>query len=82
MIFGFNIVIAVGLLVGGGALVYANQRLDNRKVVTIKPSGKTDSGPVSADQLNNIPEGDLSTKNFLITGRDNNACFHIGKNSR
>ena len=74
VIFGFNIVIAVGLLVGGGALVYANQRLDNRKVVTIKPSGKTDSGPVSADQLNNIPEGDLSTKNFLITGRDNNAC--------
>ena len=74
LIFGFNIVIAVGLLVGGGALVYANQRLDNRKVVTIKPSGKPDSGPVSADQLDNIPEGDLSTKNFLITGRDNNAC--------
>ena len=74
LIFGFNILVAVGLLVGGGALVYANQRLDNRKVVTIKPSGKTDSGPVSADQLDNIPEGDLSTKNFLITGRDNNAC--------
>ena len=74
LIFGFNIVIAVGLLIGGGALVYANQRLDNRKVVTITPSGKGDSGPVAQNQLDNLPEGDLSTKNFLITGRDNNAC--------
>lgn len=74
IVFGFNVLIAVGLLVGGGALVYANQRLDNRKVVTITPSGKPGSGGVSADQLDNIPEGDLSTKNFLITGRDNNAC--------
>jgi len=74
LIFGFNIFVAVGLLVGGGALVYANQRLDNRKVVTITPSGNANSGAISSDELDNIPEGDLSTKNFLITGRDNNAC--------
>lgn len=75
LIFGFNFVVAFGLLVGGAALVYANQRVTDRKVVTITPSGKgADDGAVSADQLDNIPEGDLSSKNFLITGRDNNEC--------
>jgi len=75
LIFGFNIVVAVGLLIGGGALVYANQRVTDRKVVTIQPSSAASAdGAVSSDELDNIPEGDLSTKNFLITGRDNNEC--------
>ena len=76
LIFGFNIVVAVGLVVGGGALVYANQRVTDRKVVSIKPTGEqaAGNGAVSADDLENIPEGDLSSKNFLITGRDNNEC--------
>lgn len=75
LIFGFNIVVAIGLLIGGGALVYANQRVTDRKVVTIQPSGTPSAdGAVSADELDSIPEGDLSTKNFLITGRDNNEC--------
>ena len=82
LIFGFNIVVAVGLLIGGGALVYANQRVTNRQVVTIKPSGQatSDKGPVSQSDLDNLPPGDLSTKNFLITGRDNNAC--VGNKSQ
>lgn len=75
LIFGFNLVVAVGLLVGGGALVYANQRVTDRKVVTISPSANASiDGAVATDELDNIPEGDLSTKNFLITGRDNNEC--------
>ncbi len=76
LIFGFNLLIALGLVVGGASLVYANQRVTNRKVVTINPAGEKTvaDGPVPADQLDDIPEGDLSTKNFLITGRDNNAC--------
>ena len=75
LIFGFNIVVAVGLLIGGGALVYANQRVTDRKVVTIQPSGAASTdGAMSAEELDDIPEGDLSTKNFLITGRDNNEC--------
>ena len=76
LIFGFNIVVAVGLVVGGGALVYANQRVTDRKVVSIKPTGEqaAGNGAVSAGDLENIPEGDLSSKNFLITGRDNNEC--------
>lgn len=80
-IFGFNIVVAVGLLIGGGALVYANQRVTDRKVVTIQPSGVAPSdGAVSSDQLDDIPEGDLGTKNFLVTGRDNNEC--VDSNSK
>lgn len=77
LIFGFNIVVAVGLLLGGGALVYANQRVTDRKVVSIKPTGEqsVSDGAVSADELDNLPEGDLSSKNFLITGRDNNECL-------
>jgi len=81
LIFGFNLVVAVGLLVGGGALVYANQRVTDRKVVTIAPSAdQSADGAVASDELDNIPEGDLSTKNFLITGRDNNEC--VDSNSK
>ena len=81
LIFGFNIVVAIGLLIGGGALVYANQRVTDRKVVTIQPSGTPSAdGAMSADELDSIPEGDLSTKNFLITGRDNNEC--VDSNSK
>ena len=82
LIFGFNIVVALALLVGGGALVYANQRVTDRKVVTISGSNtpKAADGAVSADELENIPEGDLSAKNFLITGRDNNEC--VDSNSK
>ena len=39
LIFGFNLVVAIGLLAGGGALVYANQRVTDRKVVSIAPTG-------------------------------------------
>ena len=81
LIFGFNIVVAVGLLIGGGALVYANQRVTDRKVVTITPSGQPSAdGAVSTNELDDIPEGDLSSKNFLITGRDNNEC--VDSNSK
>jgi LCP family protein required for cell wall assembly len=75
-------VVAVALLVGGGALVYANQRVTDRKVVSISGtnSQKVSDGAVSADELENIPEGDLSAKNFLITGRDNNEC--VDSNSK
>jgi LCP family protein required for cell wall assembly len=76
LIFGFNIFIAVGCLVGGGALVYANQRLDDRKVVTLSSQARpTGDAAVDGMNLEDLPEGDLSAKNFLITGRDNNSCI-------
>jgi LCP family protein required for cell wall assembly len=76
LIFGFNIFIAVGCLIGGGALVYANQRLDDRKVVTLSSQAPpTGDAAVDGVDLEDLPEGDLSAKNFLITGRDNNSCI-------
>ena len=74
IILGVNITVAIGCLVGGGVLVYANQQLANRKVVTIT-SNKLSSGNTGVDGL---PVGDLSAKNFLITGRDNNSCADPG----
>jgi hypothetical protein len=57
LIFGFNFVVALAMLVGGGALVYANQRVTDRKVVSIAPTGEqsSDSGALSADALDDIP---------------------------
>ena len=72
-IFGVNIVVAFGCLAGGGALVYANQQLANRKVVTISSNTKPDVITDNVD-VESLPTGDLSAKNFLITGSDQNAC--------
>jgi LCP family protein required for cell wall assembly len=63
----FNLALAVVMVLAGGGLVYANWQLGNRQVVTI------DSVP-SGDPNLNLPAGDLSAKNFLITGSDNDAC--------
>jgi len=72
-VFGLNLAVALGCIVGGGALVYANQQLSNRKLVTIS-SNQQDTKTDAGSDLDNLPQGDLSVKNFLITGRDNNAC--------
>lgn len=63
----FNMVLAIAMVVAGSGLVYANWKLSNRQVVTI------DTVPEGDGNLN-LPPGDLSAKNFLITGSDNNAC--------
>ena len=64
---GFNIVLSLTLVAAGSGLLYANWKLGSRQVVTI------DSVPEGDGNLN-LPAGDLSAKNFLITGSDNNAC--------
>lgn len=63
----FNLVLAVVMVLAGGGLVYANWQLGNRQVVTI------DTVP-NGDPNLNLPAGDLSAKNFLITGSDNDSC--------
>jgi LCP family protein required for cell wall assembly len=75
LIFGFNIVVAVASIVAGVVLVYANNRLDDRKVVTLESPGAPNAAEVEGIDLENLPEGDLTAKNFLITGRDNNSCI-------
>jgi LCP family protein required for cell wall assembly len=63
----FNITLAVVTVLAGSGLLYANWKLGNRKVVTI------DSVALGDGNLD-LPEGDRTAKNFLITGSDNNAC--------
>ncbi|MEY3806289.1 MAG: hypothetical protein RIR69_1101, partial [Actinomycetota bacterium] len=63
----FNIVLAIVTMVAGGGLVYANWKLGNRQVVSIDPVAQNNEGL-------NLPPGDLSAKNFLVTGSDNAAC--------
>ncbi len=63
----FNFALAVVMIIAGGGLVYANWQLGNRQVVTI------DTVPTGDPNLN-LPAGDLSAKNFLITGSDNDSC--------
>jgi LCP family protein required for cell wall assembly len=69
----FNIALAVVTILAGSGLLYANWKLGNRQVVAIDTT-------INSDGDLNLPEGDRTAKNFLITGSDNNAC--ISKNSR
>jgi LCP family protein required for cell wall assembly len=63
----FNITLAVVTILAGSGLLYANWKLGNRQVVAIDPTNNSDGNL-------NLPEGDRTAKNFLITGSDNNAC--------
>jgi LCP family protein required for cell wall assembly len=63
-----NITLAVLTILSGSGLLYANWKLNNRKVVTI------DLVDTNANEFD-LPIGDLKAKNFLITGSDNNACI-------
>lgn len=64
----FNVALAVLTVAVGAGLVYANWKLGNRQVVTIDSIDY-------ADLDVNLPAGDLSAKNYLITGSDNDACI-------
>ena len=64
----FNIVLAVVTILAGTGLLYANWKLGNRQVVAIDTVDDSDGNL-------NLPEGDRTAKNFLITGSDNNACI-------
>jgi LCP family protein required for cell wall assembly len=63
-----NLVLAFATVMSGSGLLYANWKLNNRKVVSIDTIDKSDNNL-------NLPIGDLTAKNFLITGSDNNACI-------
>jgi LCP family protein required for cell wall assembly len=65
----FNITLAVVTVLAGSGLLYANWKLGSRKVVSIDPVALGDGNL-------DLPEGDRTAKNFLITGSDNNACIN------
>lgn len=68
----FNICLALATILAGSGLLFANWKLSNRKVVSIDN--------LRGDGSFNLPTGDLSAKNYLVTGADNNSC--IDKNSK
>jgi polyisoprenyl-teichoic acid--peptidoglycan teichoic acid transferase len=63
-----NIALAMLTIFSGSGLLYANWKLNNRKVVTIDMVDQNSSNF-------NLPIGDLKAKNYLITGSDNNTCI-------
>lgn len=64
---GFNLVLAVSTIMAGSGLLWANWKLGTRQVVAIDLPNR--------DGSVNLPEGDLSAKNYLVTGSDNNTCI-------
>ena len=68
-LFAVNMTVAAALVVSGTVMLYANWKLSNRQVVTI------DSVPAEGDGNLNLPQGDLSVKNWLLTGSDNDECI-------
>jgi LCP family protein required for cell wall assembly len=69
LLFGVNMLVAAALVVTGTVMLYANWKLSSRQVVTI------DSVPAEGDGNLNLPQGDLSVKNWLLTGSDNDECI-------
>ena len=72
-----NIAVVFSLLVAGVGMLWANNRLNARQVVSLNrdPNGQpsTDAEITPSDNWN-LTEGDLSSKNFLLTGSDNGDC--------
>lgn len=68
LLLGVNLSLAFACLASGGGMLYANYKLGQRKVVTIDTVPPVDTGALD------LPAGDLSAKNYLLTGTDNNAC--------
>jgi len=68
LLVGVNVFLAFSCIAGGGSLLFANYKLGQRKLVTI------DTVPPPTGNGFDLPAGDLSAKNYLLTGTDNNAC--------
>lgn len=72
-----NIAVATILIVAGIGILWAGQRLDSRQVVSINGSSTgtvvADADIAPSDEWT-LTEGDLKSKNFLLTGSDNGSC--------
>ena len=77
LVLGLNIVVATVLIIAGIGILWAGQRLDSRQVVSINNSslGTVVSGAdISPSDEWTLTEGDLESRNFLLTGSDNGSC--------
>lgn len=71
-----NLLLATSLITAGGLVVWANNKVGDRLVVSIdRASGAStdDADSVSSDAWQDDVSG-LRAKNFLLTGSDNGAC--------
>jgi len=76
-VLALNIAVVFSLLVVGFGVLWANNRLNARQVVSLNrdPNAQpsTDAEITPSDSWN-LTEGDLAAKNFLLTGSDNGSC--------
>ena len=76
-VLALNIVVVCALLVAGIGMLWANNRLNARQVVSLNrdPNGQPNSdAEITPSDSWNLTEGDLAAKNFLLTGSDNGSC--------
>jgi LCP family protein required for cell wall assembly len=75
-----NVLLSFVLIVAGLLVVWANNKVGDRLVVSINGAttdSASNSGDASADEQNSDPNA-LNAKNFLLTGSDNGACPDAG----
>lgn len=76
-VLALNIVVVCALLVAGAGMLWANNRLNARQVVSLNrdPNGQPSiDAQITPSDSWNLTEGDLAAKNFLLTGSDNGSC--------
>ena len=72
-----NIAVAISLLIAGVGMLWANNRLNARQVVSLNrdPNAQPNiDAEITPSDNWNLTEGDLAAKNFLLTGSDNGSC--------
>ena len=72
-----NIAVAFSLLIAGVGMLWANNRLNARQVVSLNrdPNAQPSiDAEITPSDNWNLTEGDLAAKNFLLTGSDNGSC--------
>ena len=75
-----NVLLSFVLIVAGLVVVWANNKVGDRLVVSIDGAttdSASDSSEASVDEQNSDPNA-LNAKNFLLTGSDNGACPDAG----
>ena len=76
-VLALNIVVVCALLVAGAGMLWANNRLNARQVVSLSrdPNGQPSiDAEITPSDSWNLTKGDLAAKNFLLTGSDNGSC--------
>lgn len=76
-VLALNIVVVFALLIAGVGMLWANNRLSARQVVSLNrdPNAQPNSdAEITPSDSWNLTDGDLAAKNFLLTGSDNGSC--------